>query len=48
MEDRARWKNKRRNTVLGRWHQVKKEMWQEHSEACAQEKLSAELEEAPF
>ena len=38
--DRAKWRYKRRGTVLGKWHQIKKEMWSEHVEACAQEKLA--------
>jgi hypothetical protein len=28
-EDREDWKYKRRGTVLGRWHQIKKEMFYE-------------------
>jgi hypothetical protein len=29
-DDRADWKHKRRGTVLGKWHQHKKELWQRH------------------
>lgn len=32
-DDRADWKYKRRGTVLGKWHQHKKELWQRHMEA---------------
>ena len=24
------WKYKRRSTVLGKWHQIKKELWEQH------------------
>lgn len=33
-EDPSTWVNKRRHTVLGRWHQVKLSMWEEHLEIC--------------
>jgi len=29
-EDNADWKYKRRNTILGKWHQMKKEAWAHH------------------
>lgn len=32
-DDRADWKYKRRGTVLGKWHQHKKELWQRHLDA---------------
>ena len=32
--DYEKWKYKRRNTVLGLWHQIKKSMWQEHLYYC--------------
>lgn len=32
--DPKQWVYKRRNTILGRWHQIKKEMWEEHLEQC--------------
>jgi hypothetical protein len=32
--DPADWKHKRRNTVLGRWHQMKQSMWQYHLDTC--------------
>jgi len=28
------WKYKRRHTILGKWHQIKLEMWEEHIRAC--------------
>lgn len=35
--DPANWKYKRRHTILGRWHQHKKEMWNYHiSVGCPQ------------
>ncbi len=33
--DSADWKYKRRNTVLGKWHELKKNMWVEHLYVCA-------------
>jgi len=35
--DPTTWRHKRRHTVLGLWHQLKKEMWKEHLAACGQE-----------
>jgi len=32
--DPTTWVNKRRRTVLGRWHQIKESMWREHLEMC--------------
>lgn len=32
--DPSRWKNKRRNTVLGRWREIKLTMWADHLEMC--------------
>lgn len=29
-EDTADWKYKRRGTILGKWHQMKRELWQRH------------------
>lgn len=34
--DPRTWKYKRRHTVLGKWHQLKMELWAEHVEGCAQ------------
>jgi hypothetical protein len=31
------WKYKRRHTVLGLWHQIKKSMWYEHVHQCEQQ-----------
>lgn len=39
-EDSADWRYKRRGTILGLWHQTKKEFWEEHIRACAHEKQS--------
>jgi len=33
-EDPSTWRNKRRGTVLGRWHQLKLELWEYHLELC--------------
>lgn len=33
-EDSTTWVNKRRHTILGRWHQIKVGMWDEHLEIC--------------
>ena len=30
-EDATDWKYKRRNTVLGKWHEMKKEYWEYHT-----------------
>ena len=35
--DPSKWKYKRRNTILGRWHQIKLEMWNDHLENCSNE-----------
>lgn len=32
--DSARWRQKRRNSVLGFWHELKLSMWKEHLEMC--------------
>ena len=31
-EDYSNWRYKRRGTVLGKWHQIKKEWWKYHVE----------------
>lgn len=41
--DSATWKYKRRNTVLGKWHQIKQELWARHLDGCAKDH-----EEVPF
>jgi hypothetical protein len=34
-EDTSLWRYKRRHTILGKWHQIKKELWRYHTEvAC--------------
>lgn len=33
-EDPSTWANKRRRTVLGRWMQIKLEMWESHKREC--------------
>lgn len=36
--DAADWRYKRRGTVLGKWHQLKKELWAQHkNEGCGME-----------
>ena len=29
-EDSDEWRYKRRHTVLGKWHQIKQDMWRQH------------------
>lgn len=36
-------KHKRRNGVLGKWHEIKQTMWADHLETCGAEELG-ELE----
>lgn len=33
-DDSRTWKNKRRSTVLGRWHEIKQKQWAEHLREC--------------
>jgi hypothetical protein len=33
-DDRRTWRQKSRGTVLGRWHQLKRELWEEHLRTC--------------
>lgn len=33
-DDSSTWVYKRRNTVLGKWHEIKLVMWGEHLELC--------------
>lgn len=33
-DDPADWVYKRRRTVLGKWHQIKRELWDEHLDMC--------------
>lgn len=42
----AEWKYKRRNTVLGLWHQLKMAYWKEHLYACEIARLYFENEQA--
>jgi hypothetical protein len=37
------WKYKRRGTVLGKWHQIKLEMWDQHLAECWPDGGLAEL-----
>jgi len=37
--DPARWRQKRRRSILGFWHQLKLEMWQQHCHDCEQSKI---------
>ena len=41
-EDSSTWVYKRRHTILGKWHQIKLEMWDDHVEMCRRQ---AEWEE---
>jgi len=38
-DDQTTWVNKRRNTVLGRWHEIKMQMWEEHLHNCEQQAI---------
>lgn len=53
------WTYKRRNTVLGKWHEIKKQMWDYHineggcpndprNVACESAVVVDELDEVPF
>jgi len=45
--DSSTWKYKRRNTVLGKWHEIKKDMWNRHiDEECPE--IPVDEEEVPF
>ena len=33
-DDRTRWHPKRRHTILGRWHEIKKDLWTDHVRQC--------------
>ena len=37
-DDPAEWHNKTRHTVLGKWHELKKQWWAHHLEECAMQK----------
>ena len=37
-DDPAEWHNKTRHTVLGKWHELKKQWWAHHLEECAKQK----------
>lgn len=43
--DSKEWKYKRRGTILGLWHSIKKELWSRHTDAECQ---SFNLDEVPF
>jgi hypothetical protein len=51
-EDPDTWRYKRRNTVLGLWHGLKKDMWNEHLVMCqdpqAQADYLAEFDPSDF
>ena len=36
-QDSSKWVYKRRNTILGKWHQIKLELWKNHLEKCGEE-----------
>jgi len=49
-EDPKLWRYKRRGTVLGKWHQIKLELWERHDYECClsvdhEERLAIECEE---
>lgn len=33
-DDRRTWRYKRRNTILGKWHEIKQELWAQHLDEC--------------
>ena len=33
-DDPATWRQKSRGVVLGKWHQIKRELWDEHLRSC--------------
>lgn len=37
-DDSEQWKYKRRNTVLGLWMALKRDMWDAHCRECGEEK----------
>ncbi len=37
-DDPTTWVNKRRRTILGRWHEIKLTMWEEHLELCRRQR----------
>lgn len=37
-DDSSTWRYKRRNTVLGKWHQHKLELWELHKRECRRER----------
>lgn len=42
-KDSADWTYKRRNTVLGKWHEIKKQMWDYHvNEGCLMDPRNVE------
>lgn len=41
--DPSTWKRKSRGIILGRWHQIKKELWERHLDRCEKKE-----EEMPF
>lgn len=46
-DDPSTWRYKRRHTILGLWHQIKKEMWRDHVADCREqqrEEAAAEVE----
>ncbi|MCK5558127.1 MAG: hypothetical protein KAJ01_07105 [Candidatus Hydrogenedentes bacterium] len=43
--DPTKWKYKRRNTVLGLWHSLKQDLWEEHIEHCRYREEEGELED---
>jgi hypothetical protein len=44
-EDPSDWRYKKRRTILGYWHSLKKAAWLEHKQMCEQEKLFSFVQE---
>lgn len=36
-EDSSTWVYKRRNTILGKWHEIKVALWEQHVDECREQ-----------
>lgn len=46
-DDPTDWTYKRRGTVLGKWHQIKKELWEWHLYECQRQAEFEDAQEPP-
>lgn len=46
-DDPTDWTYKRRGTVLGKWHQIKKELWERHLYECQRQAEFEDAQEPP-